>query len=427
MYANLLRQVPFFVSLPDAEIDRLASSLRQCDYPQDTVLFLEGEVAEKFFILLEGEVDIIKALGSPDERHLGTRQAGSFIGEMSLFSEDQKRTASVRARTQLRMLEMSRLEFDDLLHRVPNLAYEMTRVLSRRLREAENTTILDLREKNERLSQAYRELKEAQAQIIEKAVLDRELAFARRIQQSILPSTTPQIDGFEFGTLMVPSRMVGGDFFDFVPLEDGKLGIAVADVTDKGVPAAIFMAVVRSLLRAEASRILAPSEVLRKVNQLLLEMNTENMFATLLYGVLDPRKREFHYVRAGHEHPLWITAEGDCIQPEAHTGQPLGILPVPALDEQTFYLESGALLLLFTDGVTEEKDVQFNLFGVERLRAVVAQHRHQPAQVLCNLLLEELNTFRSSGAQNDDITLVAVKVLGGLLCQSPFGELANIT
>jgi len=411
MFADLLRQVPFFVSLPEAEINLLAHTLREIEYPEGAVLFLEGEKGERFFILLEGEVDILKALGTSEERLLGTRRAGSFIGEMSLLSEDQKRSASVRARTHLRMLEMTRLEFDELLHRVPDLAYEMMRVLSRRLRETENTTIRDLREKNERLSEAYQELKEAQAQIIEKAVMDRELAFARRIQQSILPSTAPVLEGFEFGTLMVPSRMVGGDFFDFVPLEDGRLGIAVADVTDKGVPAAIFMAVVRSLLRAEAARFLAPKEVLLQVNQLLLEMNTEGMFATLLYGVLDASSRDFHYVRAGHEHPIWITAEGEFIQPQPHNGQPLGILPEPDLDEQTFHLDNGAVLLLFTDGVTEEKDLQTSQFGIEHLRDIVTQNRQAPAQILCDRLFEALNTFRGSGTQSDDVTLVAVKVI----------------
>ena len=193
MFSDLLRKVPLFVSLPDEEIDLLASSLREVDYQQGEVLFFEGEKAERFYMILEGEVDILKALGSPEERLLGTRGAGSFLGELSLFSEDQKRSATVRANTPLRMLEMTSTEFDELLHRVPNLAYELMRVLSRRLRESENTTIRDLREKNERLSQAYRELQEAQAQIIEKAVLDRELAFAHRVQQSILPADKPDL------------------------------------------------------------------------------------------------------------------------------------------------------------------------------------------------------------------------------------------
>jgi serine phosphatase RsbU (regulator of sigma subunit) len=409
MYIDLLRKVPFFVSLPDAEIDLLANSLREVEYQQGEVLFYEGDKAERFYILLEGEVDILKALGSPEERLLGTRGAGTFLGEMSLFSEDQKRTATARAHSPLRMLEMTQSEFDDLLRRVPNLAYQMMRLLSRRLGETENTTIRDLREKNERLTQAYRELQEAQAQIIEKAILDRELAFARRIQQSILPAYKPELEGFEFGMLMTPSRMVGGDFFDFVPLADGKVGIAVADVTDKGVPAAIFMAVARSLVRAEASRNLAPVDVLRRVNTLLLEMNTEGLFVTLLYGVLNPKTREFHYVRAGHEHPLVITIEGSALIPLPQNGQPLGILPDPDLDEQSCFLQSGAVLLLFTDGVTEEKDPQGRPFGVQRLKEAVIQHRQMPAQALCDHLLEAIYDFRETRTQSDDITLVAVK------------------
>jgi sigma-B regulation protein RsbU (phosphoserine phosphatase) len=204
--------------------------------------------------------------------------------------------------------------------------------------------------------------------------------------------------------------MVGGDFYDFVHLPGGKLGIAVADVTDKGVPAAIFMAVVRSLLKAEASRNSDPQKILRKVNKLLLEMNTEGMFATLLYGVLDPARKEFHYVRAGHEHPLWITAQGVWQPPKQTIGQPLGILPEPLLDEQTFHLESGAVLLLFTDGVTEERDPQGEMFGVSRLQEMVAQARQQPPHVLCQQLYDLLGDYRAGRLQSDDITLVAVKV-----------------
>jgi sigma-B regulation protein RsbU (phosphoserine phosphatase) len=410
MITGLLRKVPFFVSLPDDEIALLANSLSEVEYPQGEVLFLEGEKAERFFILLEGEVDIIKALGSPEERLLGTRGAGSFIGEMSLISKDQKRTAAARAHTSLRLLEMTRTEFDDLLHRVPDLAYQMMHVIGRRLTEAENTTIRDLREKNERLTQAYRELQEAQAQIIEKAILDRELAFARRIQQSILPASKPELEGFEFGMLMTPSRMVGGDFFDFISLPDGDLGVAIADVTDKGVPAAIFMAVVRSLLRAEASRCLAPAQVLRNVNELLLEMNTEGMFATLLYGVLHPAIKEFHYVRAGHEQPLLVNAAGEVNNPLPQNGQPLGILPDPDLDEQSCHLDSGSVLLLLTDGVKEEKDPQGRLFGMQQLKEIIVQNRQQPAQAMCDHLLDALNVFRGSLTQSDDITLVAIKV-----------------
>jgi phosphoserine phosphatase RsbU/P len=410
MFSDLLRKVPLFVSLPDEEIDLLASSLREVDYPEGKVLFFEGDQAERFYMILEGEVDILKALGSPEEHLLGTRGVGSFLGELSLFSEDQKRSATVRANTPLRMLEMTSTEFDELLHKVPNLAYELMRVLSSRLREAENTTIRELREKNERLSQAYRELQEAQAQIIEKAVMDRELAFARRVQQSILPANKPDLEGFEFGMLMTPSRMVGGDFFDFIPLSDGNLGIAIADVTDKGVPAAIFMAVVRSLVRAEASRCLAPAEVLRRVNDLLLEMNTEGLFATLLYGVLHHDTREFHYVRAGHEQPLLITAAGKVHNPLPQNGQPLGILPDPELDEQSFFLESGALLFLFTDGVTEEKDPQTRPFGTQGLEQIVVQHRREPAQSICNQIIDALSAYRNSRIQSDDITLVAIKV-----------------
>lgn len=410
MKEQLLSQVPLFAALPAKEIELLASTLRECEIAQDTVMFREDEPADRFYILLDGQLEIIKALGTPDQKLLGVRGPGSFIGEMGLLSANGRRTASVRARTPLKLLEMTRADFDALLHREPMLAYEMMRVLSARLHELENMTIIDLREKNRQLTEAYEELKAAQTQIIEKEKLERELEVAREIQQSILPRRLPTVAGFDFGARMAPTRAVGGDFFDFIRLDGDQLGIVIGDVSDKGVPAAIFMALTSSLLRAEAIHASSPREALRSVNRQLLEVNDTGMFVTVLYGVLNISTRKFTYVRAGHELPILFDATGELSALPPGAGQPLGLLRDPVLDEQKLTLAPQSTLLLYTDGVTDATSAQNEFFGLERLHDAVRGKRTCPAPAICDQLFEEITEFCCGMPQHDDITLLAVQV-----------------
>ena len=252
MNEQILKQVALLESLPTAEVKYLAEILHHREFSPGTVFIQEGEIADHFFILLEGEIEIIKALGTANERVLDVDEAGSFIGEMGLINPGSRRTASVRARTPVRLLEMTRADFDALLHRQPGLAVKMVRVFSLRLEQQQNRTIRDLQEKNLQLTRAYEQLKAAQAQLIEKEKMERELEVARGIQQSMVPRKLPRLPGFDFGARMMPARAVGGDFFDFIPLSESTLGIVIGDVSDKGVPAALFMALTSNLLRAEA-------------------------------------------------------------------------------------------------------------------------------------------------------------------------------
>ena len=308
MKQDMIVQVPFFAALPSDEIDHLAVSLRSCELPAGTLVFQEDRPADKFFIMLDGQVEIIKALGTGDERTLGLRGPGSFLGEMSLLSGAQRYTASVRASTNLQLLEMTRGDFDALLHRQPDLAYGLLKVMSARLNESENLTIRDLQEKNRQLAQAYEELQAAQAQLIEKEKLEAELRIARDLQRNILPRLKPQLAGLDFGMLIEPMTSVGGDFFDFIELDQERVGLVVGDVSDHGVPAAIFMALTYSLLRAEAFRASSPGEALQAVNRQLLDMNPSGMFVTVLYGVLNRTTHDFQFARAGHDLPLILNA-----------------------------------------------------------------------------------------------------------------------
>ncbi len=228
------------------------------------------------------------------------------------------------------------------------------------------------REKNRQLETAYLALQNAQAQIIEKERLERELQLAHDLQQSMLPRELPVAAGYDFGAIMTPAQAVGGDFYDFIELGNGKIGIVVADVSDKGMSAALFMALTRSLIRAEASRGVPPTEALRRVNYHLLDMNETGMFVTVLYGILDTANGEFLYARAGHELPLVYDRTGAAVAVPVGRGQPLALLPDPALDEQRIVIPQGGRLVLNSDGVTDAIDRRQEPFGVARLHDLMA-------------------------------------------------------
>jgi serine phosphatase RsbU (regulator of sigma subunit) len=408
MKREAISRVPLLANLPPDEIDYLAETLRTVKIPAGTLLLEEGRTSDRLYIVLDGPVEIIKALGTESERSLGWRGAGSVLGEMSLLSETHRATASVRASTAVWLLELTRGDFDALLLRQPGLALSLLQVLSARLDESENVTIRDLQEKNRQLAQAYEELKAAQARLIEQEKIVAEMKIARDIQRSILPKSRPQVPGLDFGMLIEPMTSVGGDFFDFIVLDDERVGLVMGDVSDHGVPAAIFMALTYSLLRVEARRHASPGDVLRVVNHQLQDMNDSGMFVTILYGVLNRVTREFHFARAGHELPLILDARRDPLPLQLGRGQFLGIFPEPLIDEQHLELPADSLLVMFTDGVTEARNSAGEMFGDERLHAVLYAGRNPTAQAACEAALAAVRAFGDYAPQSDDITIIAV-------------------
>lgn len=411
----ILNQFHLFASLPESERRELAGILRYIELAEETIICQEGEPGDRMFLVIEGIVEVRKAMGTTEERVLSRINAGDYFGEMSLLERDGHRTATVRSVTAVRLLELTRLEFDNLIHRWPTLALQMLRELSLRLRDTQSATIHDLQQKNTQLAKAYDELKAAQAQIIEKEKLERELQLAQQIQMSMLPDALPETHGFEFGARILPARAVGGDLYDFVPLRQmSSIGLLIGDVSDKGVPAALFMALTRSLLRAEASLGLPPVEVLQKVNNHLLGMNKANMFVTMLYGVLVPETGEFMYARAGHEVPMMVDSVGNLCQIKHTSGQLIGIFPTPLLDQESITIPHGGALLLFTDGASDSSNSEREFFGHERLAETFQKAALEmgSAQDICNQVFDEIIRFQGAAAQIDDITLVVVKSKG---------------
>jgi sigma-B regulation protein RsbU (phosphoserine phosphatase) len=240
--------------------------------------------------------------------------------------------------------------------------------------------------------------------------MEAELDFARKIQHSILPAQLPSLPSCDFGAVMIPARAVSGDFYEFVELDENRVVVVVGDVSDKGVPAALFMALTYSLINAEARQTPSPREALIQVNRSLLNMNEAGMFVTVLYGILDRAAREFWYARAGHDQPIVLDANGQSVEIERRTGQMLGILPAPDLDEARIVLPANSTLLIFTDGATEAMDMDGQLFGLDRLRTALQAHRRASAPDICDAIQHEIVDFGQHQPPRDDVTLVAIKL-----------------
>jgi sigma-B regulation protein RsbU (phosphoserine phosphatase) len=420
MDEKIISQVPLFAGLPPAEIARLAQTLEPRQAAAGSLLFREGTHDDRFYILLDGQAEVFKSLSDPSlveapaalgsrERRLGVLHRGALIGEMSLFSQDGSHTAGVRALTPLRLLEMTRREFDALLHRQPMMAYDLVRLLSRRLERSENLTILDLQDKNRQLTEAYRELEEAQAQLVEKKKLEHELQLAHDIQIQILPEVTPTLAGFDLGALMVPARVVGGDFYDFIPLDDERLGIVVGDVSDKGMPAALYMTLSYSLIRAEARRSPSPAETLRNVNRHLLDISSSGMFVTAVYGILNRATREFCFARAGHPYPVIVDGQGQEMALQKTTGYLIGVFDELQVEETSITFPEGGAALIFSDGVSEAMNGSGEQFESERAANLLSRAMADPAGRICEQLLQEVQNFSDPELLQDDITIVAIR------------------
>jgi len=408
MSANLLGNIPFFKNLPVDELDRLAEKLDVINLKDKDILFNEGDQGEHLYVVVSGDLEILMAAGTVDELLLNVLHEGEYLGEMSLIQPDGHRTASARARGDVKLLSMSHKQFMDLIQRHPELSFSMVNVLSQRLDSTNLATFRDLTEKNRELQQAYDELKAAQEQLIEKERLERELKVATDIQMSILPDKLPSPDGYDFGGRILPARQVGGDFYDIFDLGENKFGVVIGDVADKGVPSAIFMARAHALVIAEAHGETSPGEVLQRVNSHITRFEKSTQFVTVLFGILDIETREFKYARAGHEPPLLLTADGTVQRLPHKPGMALGLWEDIALDENSLILPKGSLLVMYTDGMTDCCSPKGSPFGLERLKTTLGNISEINAQVGCDELFDKLMKYQDGSKQNDDVTLLAI-------------------
>ena len=247
----------------------------------------------------------------------------------------------------------------------------------------------------------------------EKHALDHDLQIARDIQKILLPSDAPDLPGYELNGLNLPARTLSGDYFDFLPVDDDHLGIAIADVSGKGVPASLIMAMCRSALRSQSRGELSPAAVLRSVNRQLYPDMKQDMFISMAYVVLNRHTGEALLARAGHDAPLLYRAaagEVECLNPK---GMAVGIDSGGVFDrfcaDHPFRLEGGDLLLLYTDGISEALNAEGDEFGVDRLTSELRTEAPEGASETLHRLAKSVRLFAEGQPQHDDITLIALR------------------
>ena len=242
-----------------------------------------------------------------------------------------------------------------------------------------------------------------------------DLAVAREIQQAILPRVFPpfpeNVGELDIAALMNAAKDVGGDFYDFFRIDDNRIGFVIADVSGKGVPAAIFMAVSRTLIRATGIRGVIPSECITYSNGLLAKESANNMFVTVFYGIYNIKTGEVTYTNAGHNPPYLMKADGSIMQLPISKDIVVGALDDFQFTEETLQLEHGDTLLLYTDGVTEAIDVNDEEYGEKRLEDTLKDVTQKSCQQIINTITDHVKTFTGEAEQSDDITLLAIKRL----------------
>ena len=249
-------------------------------------------------------------------------------------------------------------------------------------------------------------VQEQEAQVRDRERLEQEMRVATLIQQQFLPKELPQMAGWQVSAFYRPARAVGGDFYDFIELSDGRIAIVAGDVTDKGVPAALVMASTRSIIRAEAERLVSPSKVMERANDLLFPDIPAHMFVTCLYAVLDPRTGVVQFANAGHNLPY--VRIGDEVVELRATGMPLGLMPGSKYDETEVTLGAGQTMLLHSDGLAEAHSASGEMFGFPRMHELMS--KADGGQAVIDKLLTELDQFTVGvEEQEDDITLVTVQ------------------
>ncbi len=237
----------------------------------------------------------------------------------------------------------------------------------------------------------------------------KELEIAQQIQESFLPHTIPVIKNYDLAASSIPAQEVGGDFYDFIPITGKQTGLTIGDVSGKGIPAALFMAFSRTLLRAKACRNPGVGRMIESVNNFINDEPHSNMFVTLFYSVLDNAQNTLTFVNAGHNPPLLLRKKNGDIIRLSTGGVVLGAMKGLKMNEKTIDLQAGDLLVLYTDGITEAINQQEDQFGEERLIELLKENQELSSGDLKNLIIDQVYDFASRTPQADDITLMVLK------------------
>ncbi|MXZ91463.1 MAG: SpoIIE family protein phosphatase [Chloroflexi bacterium] len=322
-------------------------------------------------------------------------------------------------------INMPQMDGLSLLERIPEVAPDTRSVIisaygdMKNIRSAMNRGAFDfvtkpldfddLRVTIERTLNNLAAWREAESSRVRLAAIENELDVASKMQQSILPTEFPTTDNFEVFGNMTPAREVGGDFFDIFNLENGCIGLAIADVSGKGVPAALFMMASRTLLKGSAIGLNDPGRVLQEVNDLLYDDNDAMMFVTVLYAVYDPATRELTYANGGHNLPVIVHADGSNTVMPSTNGIALGILDGGEYEQSSITCAPGDTVVLYTDGVTEAINVGEEEFGMERLQGIFTSAPGD-CRTAVEAVFDAVSDFAGEAPQFDDITCLALRV-----------------
>jgi sigma-B regulation protein RsbU (phosphoserine phosphatase) len=248
-----------------------------------------------------------------------------------------------------------------------------------------------------------------QKEMVTRERFEHEIHLARQIQKTFLPEYLPEITGWNLAATWITARQVGGDFYDLIELPRGRLGLFIADVSDKGIPAALFMALTRTLVRAVVFDTPSPAETLQRVNALIFPDNRQGMFVSAVYGVLTLESGKFTYANAGHNPPIWFSGTNRTMELLRRTGAALGIIENLPMEDRTITLEINDFLLLYTDGLTEAFSPADETYGEQRLQQVLEAAQVDMARGVLDAIERSVKRFMGHHLPEDDLTMLGVK------------------
>ena len=380
----------FFAGAPANQVAALVATLQRRRFPEGAVVLAEGDAPHEMYIIESGMVEIWS--GAPRAAHLlALLGPGTTVGEMSLFT-GQPVSANVRvaAGSPLDVLVLGQDDFDRLATTFPRLYRNVGAIMAERLAQ---TNRLKADPERERIEQ--------------------ELRTARAIQHTFLPREAPALAGWQLVPYYQPAHEIGGDFYDFLQLDDGRLGLVIGDVTGDGIPAALVMTATHTMIRAAAQESASPGEIFARVNDLLHADIPPGMFVTCFYVVIEPESGRLWFSNAGHETPFRYLA-GRAAELKA-SGMPLGLMPGTQYEEYDAILAPGESLIFYSDGLVEAHNSSREMFDLPRLKALLATDANGAtygtfsAASLIESLLRELRRFTGEDwEQEDDVTLVVL-------------------
>lgn len=349
-------------------------------FPEGQVIFEEGQAGAEMYVVCDGEVDI-----TLEGRLINRLGSGDIFGEMALV-DDRPRSASAIAGTGCKLLPVDQARFASLVQQQPNFATRVMKMMSVRMR---------------------RFMEEE----VQRQRMEEELAIGSQIQLSLLPEACPVFPGWEISAVYRAARQVGGDLYDFIlsPEDPERLDLVIADVTGKGVPAALFMALSRTILRAEVARALGPAATLKRANQIIIRDVRARLFLSVFYASLDTTTGRLIFANGGLDWPLLVSASTNDIQELKTASLVLGAFQDVSLEEGEIAIAPGEALIFYTDGVTEARNAEGEFFGEERLYEALMSHREGDAEELLQGVASTVADFAGPTPQSDDFTLVVVK------------------